>query len=94
MPKLVYLMIVQGAYKEYNSLIDQICAKYKLLGSEECGAVGTPAFNAECSKLFPSFSLHEQTMSASEPANAQETSQAPALQALKAFFRSRLQWQV
>ena len=51
MPKLVFLMTVQEAHKEYNSLFDQIQAKYELLHSGECGSVGTPAFNAECSKL-------------------------------------------
>ena len=51
MPKPVFLMTVQEAHKEYNSLIDQIWAKYELLDSGECGSVGTPAFNAECSKL-------------------------------------------
>ena len=50
MPKPVFLMTVQEAHKEYNSLIDQIQAKYELLDSGECGSVGTPAFNAECSK--------------------------------------------
>ena len=51
MPKPVSLMTVHEAHKEYNSLIDQIWAKYKLLDSGECGSVGTPAFNAECSEL-------------------------------------------
>ena len=51
MPKPVYLLTVHEAHQEYNSLIDQIRAKYKLLDSGECGSVGTPAFNAECSKL-------------------------------------------
>ena len=51
MPKPVYLLTVHEAHKEYNSLIDQIRAKYELLDSGECGSVGTPAFNAECSKL-------------------------------------------
>ena len=51
MPKPVFLMTVHEAHKEYNSLIDQIWAKYKLLDSGECGSVGTQAFNAECSKL-------------------------------------------
>ena len=51
MPKLVFLMTVQEAHKEYNSLIDQIQAKYELLDSGECGSVGTPAFNAGCSEL-------------------------------------------
>ena len=51
MPKPVYLLTVHEAHKEYNSLIDQIQAKYELLDSGECGSVGTPAFNAECSEL-------------------------------------------
>ena len=51
MPKPVSLMTVQEAHKECNSLIDQIRAKYQLLDSGECGSVGTPAFNAKCSKL-------------------------------------------
>ena len=51
MPKPVFLMTVHEAHKEYNSLIDQILAKYELLDSGECGSVGTSAFNAECSKL-------------------------------------------
>ena len=51
MPKPVFLMTVQEAHKEHNSLIDQIRAKYELLDSGECGSVGTPAFNAECSEL-------------------------------------------
>ena len=33
MPKPVFLMTVQEAHKEYNSLIDQIQAKYELLDS-------------------------------------------------------------
>ena len=37
MPKLVFLMTVQEPHKEYNSLIDQIQAKYELLDSRECG---------------------------------------------------------
>ena len=51
MPKPVFLMTVLEAHKEYKSLIDQIQAKYELLDSGQCGSVGTPAFNAECSKL-------------------------------------------
>ena len=51
MPKPVFLMTVHEAHMEYNSLIDQIRAKYELLDSGECGSVGIPAFNAEYSKL-------------------------------------------
>ena len=59
MPKPVSLMTVHEAHKEYNSLIDQIRAKYELLDSGECGSVGTPAFNAECSKLAHLMGSHE-----------------------------------
>ena len=51
MPKPVFLMTVQEAHKEYNSLIDQIHGKYEPLDSGECESVGTRAPNAECSKL-------------------------------------------
>ena len=51
MPKLVCLMTVQEAHKEYNFLTDQIWAKYKQLDSGEYGAVGTLAFNAEACEL-------------------------------------------
>ena len=37
MPKPVSLMTVHKAHKEYNSLIDEIRAKYELLDSGECG---------------------------------------------------------
>ena len=51
MPKPVYLLTVQEAYKEYNSLTEQIRAKYEQLGSGEYGAIGTTAFNAEACEL-------------------------------------------
>ena len=47
MPKPVYMLTVQEAHKEYNSLMDQIWAKYEQLDSGKYGAVDTPAFNAE-----------------------------------------------
>ena len=50
MPKPVYLLTAHEAHKEYNSLIDQIRAKYELLDSGECGSVGTTTFDAECSE--------------------------------------------
>ena len=46
------LLTVQEAHKEYNSLTDQIWAKYEQLDSGKYGAVGTPAFNAELANLF------------------------------------------
>ena len=51
MPKPVYLMTVQEAYKEYNSVTDQIRTKYKQLDSGEYGTVDTPAFKTETCEL-------------------------------------------
>ena len=47
----VFLMTVQEAHKEYNSLTDRIQAKYKQLDSGEYGSVDTPAFKAEACEL-------------------------------------------
>ena len=52
MPKPVFLMTVQEAHKEYNSLTDQIQAKYKQLDSGEYGTVGTPAEAYELAYLL------------------------------------------
>ena len=51
MPKPVYLLTVQEAHKEYNSLMDKKWAEYEQLDSGEFGAVGTPAFKAEACEL-------------------------------------------
>ena len=51
MPKPVYLLTVQEAHKEYNSLTDKIRAKYKQLDSGEYGAVDTSAFKADTCEL-------------------------------------------
>ena len=51
MPKPLFLMTVQEAHKDYNSLTDQIQAKYEQLDSGEYGVVGTPALNAEACEL-------------------------------------------
>ena len=51
MPNPVFLMTVQEAHKEYNSLMDQIRAKYEQLDSGEFGTVDTPAFKAEACEL-------------------------------------------
>ena len=51
MPKSVFLMTVQEAHKEYNSLMDQIRAKYEQLDSGEFGTVDTLAFKAEACEL-------------------------------------------
>ena len=82
MPKPVFLMTVQEVHKEYNSLTDQIQAKYKQLDSGEFGSPGTPAFDAEACELA---TLHK-----TEPANSKEIIQAHVLQALKTLFGSKL----
>ena len=51
MPKPVFLLTMQEAHKEYNSLTDQIRAKYEQLDSAEYGTVDTPAFKAEACEL-------------------------------------------
>ena len=51
MVKPVLLMTIQEAHKEYNSLTDQIQAKYEQLVSGEFGSPGTPAFDAEAREL-------------------------------------------
>ena len=51
MLKLVFLMTVQEAHKDFNSLTDKIRAKYKQLDSGEFGSSGPPAFDAEACKL-------------------------------------------
>ena len=51
MPKPVYLLTVQEAHKEYNSLTDKIWAKYEQLDSGEFGSPGIPAFDAEACEL-------------------------------------------
>ena len=51
MPKPVFWMTVQDSHKEYNSLTDQIRAKYEQLDSGEFGSSGTPAFDAEACEL-------------------------------------------
>ena len=77
-------MTVQEAHKEYNSLTDQIRAKYEQLDSGEYGVVGTQAFNAEVC-------LCEPTLPEIEPATSKGIIQAHILQALKMFVGSKLQ---
>ena len=52
MPKQVYLLTVHEAHKEYNSLVNQIWAKYEQLDSGELGAVCTLTFNNIYSLFF------------------------------------------
>ena len=51
MPKPVYLVTVQEAHKEYNSLTYQIQVKYEQLDSGKFGSPGTLAFDAEACEL-------------------------------------------
>ena len=51
MPKPVFLMTLQEAHKEYNSLTDQKRDKYEQLDSGEFGTVDTQAFTAEACEL-------------------------------------------
>ena len=51
MLKLVYLLTLQEAHKEYNSLMDQIWSKYDQIDSGAFWAVGTLVFNAEACDL-------------------------------------------
>ena len=51
MPIPVFLMTVQEAHKEYNSLMDKIRAKYEQLDLGEFGSPGTPVFDAEACEL-------------------------------------------
>ena len=44
-------MTLQEAHKEYNSLTDEIRAKYKQLDSGEFGSPGTPAFDKEACEV-------------------------------------------
>ena len=83
-------MNVQEAHKEYNSLTDQIRAKYEQLDSGEYGAVGTPAFNAEVCRIGKSTCSCEPTLPETEPVTSKGTLQAHSLQALKTLFKSKL----
>ena len=92
MPKPVFLMTVQEAHKEYNSLTDQIRAKYKQLDSGESGPPGTPAFHAEACELANLLAHVSQLLSETEPINSKGIIQAHVLQALKTLFGSKLHW--
>ena len=87
MPKPVYLMTVQEAHKEYNSLTDQIRAKYEQLDSGEFGSPGNPAFDAEACELA---NLLAHVSHKTQPADSKGIIQAHVLQALKTLFGSKL----
>ena len=83
MPKPVYLMTVQEAHKEYDSLMDKIRAKYEQLDSGEFGSPGTPAFDAEACELANLLAHVSELCIKTEPANSKGIIQAHILQALK-----------
>ena len=85
MPKPVFLMTVQEAHKEYNSLTDQITAKYEQLDSVKFGSPGTGAFDAEACELANLLSC-DPSLSETEPADSKGIIQAHVLQALKTFW--------
>ena len=90
MPKPVYLLTVHEEHKEYNSLIDQIRAKYELLDSGECGSVGTPAFNAECSELAHLMAHMSKLCKHLNLPMPKGTSQASTIQALNCLWQVQL----
>ena len=53
-------LIVEQAHKEFNSLADNIAAKYEQLDSGEFGAVSSPAFNAKSTELSVLFACMSQ----------------------------------
>ena len=80
---------MQEAHKEYNSLTDQIWAKYEQLDSGEYGAVGTPAFNAEACEFANLLARMSQLWPETEPADSKGIIQAHILQELKMLFGSK-----
>ena len=89
MPKPVYLLTVQEAYKEYNSLTDQIRVKYQKLDSVEYGAVGTPAFDAEACELT-NLLAHEPTLPETEPETSKGIVQGPCSSSIEESFQIKI----
>ena len=83
MPKPVYLLTVQEAHKEYNSLTDQIWAKYEQLDSGEYGSIDTPAFKAEACELANILACVSQLC---QKLNLTTPKESDILQALKILF--------
>ena len=84
MPKPVFLMTVQEAHKEYNSLMDHIRAKYEQLDSGSFGSPGTPAFDTEACELANLLAPVSQLCQKLNLLTPQRN------YALKTFFRSKL----
>ena len=89
MPKPVYLLTVQEVHNEYNSLTDQIRAKYEQLDPGECGSVDIPAFKAEAcelANLLAHVSQLCQKLNLSPPKELYR----PTFSKQKTLFRSKL----
>ena len=82
-------MTVQEAHKEYNSLTDQIWAKYEQLDSGKYGAVGTPAFNAEVCELANLLACVSQLCQKLNLRRLKGIIQAQIFQALNTLFGSK-----
>ena len=91
MPKPVYLLTVQEAHKEYNSLIDLIWAKYEQLDSGKFGAVGTPAFNAEVCELANVLAHVSQLCQRLNLPTSKELYRCMFFKHWRTLFRSKLQ---
>ena len=89
-PKPVYLLTVQEAHKEYNSLTDQIQAKYEKLDSGKYGSVDNPAFKAEACELANLLAHVSQLCQKLNLPTPKELYRPRVLQALKTLFRLKL----
>ena len=91
MPKPVFLMTVQEAHKEYNSLTDQIRAKYEQIRLRQVWDSWHCSIQSWSLWIGKSTYLCESTLPETEPANSKGIIQAHGLQALKMLFGSKLQ---
>ena len=93
MPKPVYLMTVWESHQKYNSLIDQISAKYKQLDSGKFGAVGTPSFNAETCELAQQFAQMSELCGKLNLPMPKELHRPNSSTTEEHIFGSKLLWQ-
>ena len=91
MVKPVYLLTVQEAHKEYNSLVDQIQAKYEQLDSGEFGAAGTPEFDAEACESANLFSCISQLCQRLNLLTPKELYRPISFKHWRALFGTKLQ---
>ena len=84
-------MTVQESHKQYNSLMDQIRAKYEQLDSGKYGTVDTLAFKAEACELANLLAHVSQLCQKLNLPTPKELYRPSSLQALKMLFGSKLQ---